>query len=67
MGARRAGVTEAMLELSRKGLVKGVRGRVTILSSPGLEERAGENYGLPEREYRRLFPSSEKTRPNARK
>lgn len=64
MGARRAGVTEAMLELSRKGLVRGGRGRVVILDSAALEERAGENYGLPEGEYARLFPASEKLRPS---
>ncbi len=54
MGARRPGVTEAIHELSRQGLIAGARGKVDILDRPGLEEHAGRYYGIPEREQRRL-------------
>lgn len=55
MGARRPGVTEAINELSRRGLIASERGKVIILDRPGLEEHAGRYYGLPERELKRLF------------
>lgn len=55
MGARRPGVTEAIHELSRHGLIAGARGKVVILDRPGLEEHAGRYYGIPERELRRLL------------
>jgi CRP-like cAMP-binding protein len=55
MGARRPGVTEAMQELERKGLVDGKRGRVIIIDRAGLEERAGPYYGVPEAELLRLM------------
>ncbi|MEJ1970768.1 MAG: Crp/Fnr family transcriptional regulator [Rhizomicrobium sp.] len=59
IGIRRAGVTEAMSAFAREGLIKGSRGVTAIASRAGLMERAGRFYGLPEREYRRLFPAAE--------
>jgi CRP-like cAMP-binding protein len=54
MGIRRAGVTEALHELARKGLIALYRGAVEILNRAGLEQIAGHFYGLPEREFVRL-------------
>ena len=55
MGARRPGVTEAINVLSRKGLLQGGRGVITIMDRKGLESRAGQYYGVPEKEYDRLL------------
>ena len=38
-----------------QGLVKSARGEITVLNRKGLEMSAGESYGVPEKEYRRLF------------
>jgi CRP-like cAMP-binding protein len=55
MGAGRPGVTEAIHALAQKGLIRGERGMVVLIDRDGLIERAGSHYGLPEREYERLF------------
>jgi CRP-like cAMP-binding protein len=55
LAVRRAGVTEALQELVRRGLIKSSRGEITILDREGLELSAGRSYGVPESEYRRLF------------
>jgi CRP-like cAMP-binding protein len=55
MGTRRPGVTESMHALSRAGLIKPERGRVTILNRNGLRERAGKFYGTAEAELKRLI------------
>jgi CRP-like cAMP-binding protein len=52
---RRAGVTEALHELARSGLIRASRGQIVIVDRAGLERRAGTAYGLPESEYRRLI------------
>lgn len=54
MGARRPGVTEAIHELARKGLILGGRGKITVIGRKGLEDRAGRFYGVAENELRRL-------------
>ncbi len=54
MGVRRAGVTEALHELARLKLTKASRGEITILNRRGIEKIAGNYYGVPEAEYRRL-------------
>src|SRR3954451_17078436 len=61
LGVRRAGVTESLQVLVRQGLVKSARGEITVLDREGLEHSAGDSYGVPEAEYRRLF-----SRGNAR-
>ncbi len=38
-----------------RGLVKSARGEITVLDRKGLEQTAGDAYGVPEAEYRRLF------------
>ena len=55
LGVRRAGVTEALQALVKQDLIKSGRGEITVLDREGLEASAGEFYGVPEREYRRLF------------
>jgi CRP-like cAMP-binding protein len=55
LGVRRAGVTETLQHLKRRRLIKTGRGEVIVLDRAGLERLAGDFYGLPEREYRRLF------------
>ena len=54
LGVRRAGVTET-LQMKSQGLVKSARGQITVLDRKGLEGKAGESYGVPEKEYRRLL------------
>ncbi|TMJ02033.1 MAG: Crp/Fnr family transcriptional regulator [Alphaproteobacteria bacterium] len=55
LGVRRAGVTETLQALVKKGSIKSARGEVTVLDRAGLEQIASNCYGGPEAEYRRLF------------
>ena len=55
LGVRRAGVTLALQEFQRKGLIETARGGVTVKDRPGLEEAANGLYGAPEAEFARLF------------
>ena len=55
LGVRRAGVTVGTHLLEGKGLIRATRGSLTILHREGLEAEAGTSYGIPEREYLRLF------------
>jgi CRP-like cAMP-binding protein len=55
LGVRRAGVTQALSALSKQSLIKAARGEITVLDRDGLKISAGEAYGVPEREYRRLL------------
>jgi CRP-like cAMP-binding protein len=45
LGVRREGVTEAAGKLQDEGLIRGTRGRITVLDRPGVEARACECYG----------------------
>jgi Mn-dependent DtxR family transcriptional regulator len=54
LAVRRAGVTEALQELRKKKLIRTERGEVVLLDRKGLERIAGDFYGVPEQEYRRL-------------
>jgi CRP-like cAMP-binding protein len=56
LGVRREGVTEAALSLQKSGLIRYVRGRITVLDRPGLEQRTCECYDVVKREYDRLLP-----------
>jgi CRP-like cAMP-binding protein len=58
LGVRRPGVTVALRDFERQGLVSGTRGTVTILDRAGLEILANGYYGFPEAEWRRMFASS---------
>jgi CRP-like cAMP-binding protein len=55
LGVRRAGVTEALHALVKRGLVTSARGAITVMNRGELESSAGDSYGVPEAEYRRLF------------
>lgn len=55
LGVRRPGVTVALHIIEGKGLIRSNRGEVIILDRDGLIELADGAYGVPEREYDRLF------------
>src|SRR6202453_2268689 len=57
LGVRREGVTEGALKLQKAGLIRYVRGRITILDRAGLEKRSCECYAVVKREYDRLLPA----------
>jgi CRP-like cAMP-binding protein len=57
LGVRRAGVTETLKQLKADGAIGVRRGMILILSRPDLEGIAGDAYGAPEAEYRRLIGS----------
>ena len=57
LSVRRASVTTSLQMLESLGLVKAERGFVTVTKRQALEDFAGEAYGVPETEYRRLFGS----------
>jgi CRP-like cAMP-binding protein len=54
---RRAGVTEAIHVLEDRKLIEARRAQITVLDRRGIEKKAGNYYGVPETEYRRLFNS----------
>lgn len=55
LGVRRAGVTEALQSLKRQKLIDTRRNQVIVLNRKGIEQAAGNSYGTPEKEYRRLI------------
>jgi len=55
IGAQRTGVTVTLHILEGGGSIRSKRGRVIILDRGRLEELAGEAYGRPEAEYRKLI------------
>ena len=55
LGVRRPSVTQALHSLEGLKLVQSERGCVTVRDRAGLERLAGEAYGKPEAEYRRLI------------
>ena len=57
LGVRRPGVTIALHELEKKALIRSTRGAVKIVDRDGLVEASNGVYGLPEAEYKRLFPA----------
>ena len=54
---RRSGVTNELHVLEGMHLIRSTRGNVLVLDRAGLIEVASGSYGIPEREYGRLFPS----------
>ena len=62
LGVRRASVTEALNILERRGIIRASRGNIVVLDRARLEETAGDSYGVPEAEYRRLIgPPTDRT------
>jgi CRP-like cAMP-binding protein len=55
LGVRRPGVTEALHALRERGLIAYGRGQIVVKDRKGMERTAGEAYGTPEAEYRRLI------------
>jgi CRP-like cAMP-binding protein len=55
LGVRRAGVTEALHALEAQNLIQPARGEIVVLNRKGIERKAGDSYGVPEAEYRRLI------------
>jgi CRP-like cAMP-binding protein len=55
LGARRAGVTAALGEFQKRGVLRATRGSINIQNRGALEEAANGSYGVPEAEYQRLF------------
>ena len=55
IAAERSGVTVSLHVLEGAAMIRCKRGRVMILDRQKLEELAGEGYGRPEAEYRRLI------------
>jgi len=58
LGVRREGVTEGALKLQKAGLIRYVRGRITVLDRPGLERATCECYAVVKQEYDRLLPAT---------
>jgi CRP-like cAMP-binding protein len=56
LGVRREGVTEAAGKLQDAGLIRYVRGRISVLDRPGLEKRSCECYRVVKAEFDRLLP-----------
>ena len=56
LGVRREGVTEAALKLQHAGLIRYLRGHITVIDRPALEKRSCECYAVVKREYDRLLP-----------
>jgi hypothetical protein len=55
VGAQRTSITVSLHILEGVGMIRAQRARVTITDRAKLEDIAGEAYGLPEAEYRRLL------------
>jgi Mn-dependent DtxR family transcriptional regulator len=55
LGVRREGVTETARKLRGAGLISYVRGRISVLHRPGLEQRSCECYLVVKNEYDRLL------------
>jgi CRP-like cAMP-binding protein len=56
LGVRREGVTEAAGKLQDAGLIRYRRGKITVVSRPGLEARCCECYQVVKTEFDRLLP-----------
>ncbi len=55
LAVRRPSVTTSLHVLEGNGFIKSDRGVITVRNRSALEEFAGDAYGRPEEEYRRLM------------
>jgi CRP-like cAMP-binding protein len=55
LAVRRPGVTVALDTLRKRKLISYRRGEITIKDRKGIARVAGDAYGTPESEYRRLI------------
>jgi CRP-like cAMP-binding protein len=55
LAVRRPGVTDALNLLRSQGLISYRRGKITMRDRKKMERMAGQAYGTPEAEYRRLI------------
>jgi CRP-like cAMP-binding protein len=55
LAVRRSGVTVALHALESVGAIRATRGRINIVDRARLRQAAGDSYGRPETEYRRLI------------
>lgn len=55
LGVRRPGVTTAIHSLEGAGMIKARRSHVQVIDRTKLKAAAGDSYGVPETEYRRLI------------
>lgn len=65
IGTRRAGVTVAALALREQGLIRAVRGEITILDRKRLEESACECYSIIREEFALLHNSQHPSQPSS--
>jgi len=56
LGVRRETVTQSALQLQKAGLIRYVRGHITVIDRSGLEKRSCECYAVVKMEYDRLLP-----------
>jgi Mn-dependent DtxR family transcriptional regulator len=54
LAVRRPSVTDALAVLEGEGYIRSERKLITIRNRPALEEFAGDAYGVPEEEHRRV-------------
>jgi CRP-like cAMP-binding protein len=59
LGVRRESVSEAAARLQSQGLIKYIRGRITVLNRAGLEQASCECYAVVKNEFNRLLPEVE--------
>ncbi len=59
LGVRRSSVTDALHRLEAQHAIKGLRARVVVQSRETLLQLAGDTYGQPEMEYRRLVATGD--------
>lgn len=55
LGTRRAGVTKALNDFQKRGVLRAARGCINIQNRSALEEAANGSYGAPEAEYQRVL------------
>ncbi|MFN0279699.1 MAG: Crp/Fnr family transcriptional regulator [Pyrinomonadaceae bacterium] len=55
LGVRREGITLSAQSLAKKGLIKNVRGSITVVDRQGLERQVCECYAVVNNEYNRLL------------